>query len=285
MPRRVPSVALVMGAVISVQIGSAVATHIFTSVGPPGATLLRVGVGAIILLILWRPRLGRHDGHAYRDAILFGLTTAAMNLSFYSAISRIPLGIAVTLEFLGPLSLAVLGSRRALDLLWVGFAACGVLLLTPIGGHSIDPIGLLLALLAGTFWALYILFSARVGRAFTGGNGLAIALLAGGIALVPVGVLSAGPRLLDGRVLLIGVAVGLLSAVVPYSLEMEALRTIPTRLFGVLMSTEPAVGALVGLILLRQFLDLRAVVAIILIMAASIGATRSSAESAVPPPA
>lgn len=274
-----------MGAVVSVQTGSAIATHIFTSVGPPGATLLRVGFGAIILLGLWRPRLGRHDRYAYRDAILFGLTTAAMNLTFYSAIDRIPLGIAVTLEFVGPLTLAVLGSRRPLDLLWVGFAACGVLLLTPIGGHSIDLGGLLLALMAGTFWALYILLSARVGRSFTGGHGLAIALLAGTIALLPIGVVTAGPRLLDGHVLLIGLGVGLLSAVIPYSLEMEALRTIPTRLFGVLMSTEPAVGALVGLILLLQILNPRAVAAIVLIMAASIGATRSSREPAVPPPA
>jgi inner membrane transporter RhtA len=274
-----------MGAVVSVQCGSAVATHIFTAVGPPGATLLRVGFGALILLGLWRPRPRQYSRHAYRDAVLFGLITAAMNLSFYSALDRIPLGIAVTLEFLGPLTLAVLGSRRPLDLLWVGFAAGGVLLLAPIGGHSIDPIGLLLALMAGTFWALYILFSARVGRSFTGGTGLAIALLAGGLALLPVGMLTAGPRLLDGRVLLVGLGVGLLSAVIPYSLEMEALRTIPTRLFGVLMSTEPAVGALVGLILLRQFLSLRAVAAIILIMAASIGATRTTTEPAVPPPA
>lgn len=274
-----------MGAVVSVQSGSAIATHIFTSVGPAGATLLRVGFGAIILLGLWRPRPGQYGRHAYRDAILFGLTTAAMNLSFYSALNRIPLGIAVTLEFLGPLTLAVLGSRRPLDLLWVGFAAAGVLLLTPLGGHSIDPVGLLLALMAGIFWALYILFSARVGRAFTGGNGLAIALLAGSLALLPVGLVTAGPRLFDGRVLLIGLGVGLLSAVIPYSLEMEALRTISTRLFGVLMSSEPAVGAVVGLILLRQVLSLRAVAAIILIMAASIGATRSTSEPSIPPPA
>jgi inner membrane transporter RhtA len=282
---RVPSVALVMGAVLSVQTGSALATHIFQAAGPAGATLLRVGFGAVILLALWRPRLRLYGRHAYRDAILFGLTTAAMNLSFYSALDRIPLGIAVTLEFLGPLTLAVIGSRRLLDLLWIGLAAAGVLLLTPVGGLQMDPVGLAFALLAGCFWALYIVFSARVGRAFTGGNGLAIALLAGSLALLPFGIISAGSSLFDGRVLLIGLAVGLLSAVIPYSLEMEALRSIPTGLFGVLMSTEPAVGALIGFLLLRQVLGPRAVVAILLVMAASIGATRESTTNAVPPPA
>jgi inner membrane transporter RhtA len=274
-----------MGAVVSVQTGSAIATHIFTSVGPAGATLLRVGFGAIILLTLWRPRLRRYGRHAYRDAILFGLATAAMNLSFYSALDRIPLGIAVSLEFVGPLTLAVLGSRRPFDLVWVAFAASGVLLLTPLTNHQIDPAGVLFALLAGVFWALYILLSARVGRSFTGGNGLAIALLAGSIALLPVGILTAGHRFLDGRVLLVGLGVGLLSAVIPYSLEMEALRSIPTRLFGILMSSEPAIGALVGLVLLRQVLSLRALIALVLISAASIGATRDSGEPALPPPA
>jgi inner membrane transporter RhtA len=274
-----------MGAVVSVQTGSAIATHIFTSVGPAGATLLRVGFGAIILLTLWRPRLRRYGRHAYRDAILFGLATAAMNLSFYSALDRIPLGIAVSLEFVGPLTLAVLGSRRPFDLVWVAFAASGVLLLTPLTNHQIDPAGVLFALLAGVFWALYILLSARVGRSFTGGNGLAIALLAGSIALLPVGILTAGHRFLDGRVLLVGLSVGLLSAVIPYSLEMEALRSIPTRLFGILMSSEPAIGALVGLVLLRQVLSLRALIALVLISAASIGATRDSGEPALPPPA
>lgn len=274
-----------MAAVVSVQTGSAVATHLFTSVGPAGTTLLRVGFAAVILLTLWRPRFRTYDRHAYRDAVLFGLSTAAMNFSFYSALDRIPLGIAVSLEFIGPLALAVIGSRRVLDILWVGLAAIGIILLTPIAGHQIDPAGILFALLAGFFWAFYILLSARVGRSFTGGNGLAIALLAGSLGLLPIGILTAGTNLIDGRVLLVGLGVGLLSAVIPYSLEMEALRSIPTRLFGVLMSTEPAIGALVGLVLLRQLLSLRAVIAIILIMAASIGATRSDKEPAVPPPA
>jgi inner membrane transporter RhtA len=273
-----------MAAVVSVQTGSAIATHLFTAIGPAGATLLRVGFAAVILLSLWRPRLRSYDRYAYRDAVLFGLCTAAMNFSFYSALDRIPLGIAVSLEFIGPLTLAVIGSRRALDVLWVCLAAVGIILLTPIAGHQIDPTGILLALLAGVFWACYILLSARVGRSFTGGNGLAIALLAGSLALLPVGLFTAGTSLVDGRVLLVGLGVGLLSAVIPYSLEMEALRSIPTRLFGVLMSTEPAIGALVGLILLQQLLSPRAVVAMALIMMASIGATRGSRDPAVPPP-
>src|SRR5579884_3024621 len=161
MLQRAPSVPLVIGAIVSVQTGSAIATHLFHSAGPAGATLMRVGFGAIILMALWRPKLRQYDRRAYREAVLFGLATAAMNLSFYSALNRIPLGVAVTLEFIGPLTLAVIGSRRALDLIWVVLAAAGVVLLTPIGGLHLDPLGIVFALMAGTFWALYILFSAR----------------------------------------------------------------------------------------------------------------------------
>ena len=270
---RVPSTALVMGAVLSVQVGSAIATHLFGTVGPLATAFLRLGFGSLILLAVWRPGLRQFGWHQYRVAILFGLATAAMNASFYSALNRIPLGIAVALEFVGPMTLAVVGSQRALDVLWVVMAAAGIILLTPWGGLHLDIGGVLLALLAGCFWALYIMLSARVGRAFTGGNGLAIAVTAGGIALLPLALVSAGPHLLNVRVLLVGLGVAVLSSAIPYSLEMEALRRLPTRVFGVLMSTEPAVGALVGLVFLQQLLGVRAVIAIVLVTGASIGST------------
>jgi inner membrane transporter RhtA len=263
--------------------GSAVATHLFDSVGPVATAFLRLALGAVLLLAVWRPRLRSYSWPEYRVAILFGLVTAIMNASFYSALHRIPLGIAVTLEFVGPLSVAVVGSRRALDLLWVALAAAGIVLLTPWGGLHLDVLGVLLALLAGCCWALYIVLSARVGRAFSGGHGLAIAVTAGAIGLLPLAAASAGASLLDVRVFLIGMVVAVTSSVVPYSLEMEALRRLPTQVFGILMSTEPAVGALVGLVFLGQVLGIRAVIAIVLVTVASVGASQASSEG-VPQP-
>lgn len=272
---------------MSVQVGSAVATHLFQSAGPVATAFLRLGFGALILLAIWRPSFRSYRWPQYRVAILFGLATAAMNASFYAALNRIPLGVAVALEFVGPMGLAIIGSQRPLDLLWVLLAATGIALLTPWGGLHLDPTGVFLALVAGCLWAIYITLSARVGSAFTGGNGLAIAVTAGGLGLLPFAAVSAGRSLFDARVLLIGVVVAVLSSAVPYSLEMEALRRLPTRVFGVLMSTEPAVGALVGLVLLRQVLGVRAVIAIALVTAASIGSTyaQSGGRDSSPPTA
>lgn len=269
----VPPTALVMGAVLSVQLGSAVATHLFGSVQPGGAAFLRLAVGAIVLVALSRPALRCLEWQSARWAILFGLAVAAMNVSFYSALDRIPLGIAVALEFTGPLGVAVAGSRRILDAIWVVLAAAGVILLTPWGGLHLDALGVLLALLAGLFWASYIVLSAKVGRVFPGSQGLTIALLVGALALVPAGVVGGGSALLLPRTLLLGAAVGILSSVVPYTLELEALRTLPTRVFGVLMSTEPAVGALVGFVFLQQVLGLRSIAAIALVCTAAVGAS------------
>lgn len=235
---------------------------------------MRIGFAAVVLLALWRPRV---RGHAWQDlllATLFGLAVAGMNLSFYSALNRIPLGIAVTLEFAGPLGVAVVGSRRLGDLVWAGLAAAGIVLLTPWGGVSLDPVGVLFALLAGLLWAAYIVLSARVGRAFRGGQGLALAMVAGGIFLLPAGIAGAGIHLLRPNLIVGGMVLALLSSVIPYSLELEALRSLPTRVFGVLMSLEPAVAAAIGFVVLRQVLGIRAVLALILVSIASLGASR-----------
>lgn len=263
-----------MLAVGSVQLGSGVAKHLFYALGPGGTAFLRVGFAAIILLAVWRPRLLGHARKDYALAALFGLVTASMNFVFYSALDRIPLGIAVTIEFVGPLGLAIAGSRRVLDLLWVLFAAAGIALLTPWGGLALDPLGVLFALMAGCFWAMYILLSARVGRAFAGGAGLAMAMTVAGASLIPVGVISARGELANLRLLLVGLSVAVLSSVIPYSLELEALRRLPTRVFGVLMSTEPAVAAIIGFLVLHELLGLRAVIAILFVTVASIGASR-----------
>lgn len=272
----VPPTGLVLLAIVSVQIGSGIARHLFFALGPGGAAFLRVGVAALVLAPLWRPTLRGHSSRSLATAALFGLVVAAMNFSFYLALDRIPLGIAVTLEFVGPLGVAVMGSRRVRDLLWVVLAAVGVLLLTPWGGLHFEPAGIGFALLAGAFWSCYIILSARVGRAFPGGSGLAIAMIVGGLALAPIGIASAGTHLLLPPLLLGGVVVAMLSSVVPYSLELEALRSMPMRVFGILMSLEPAVAALVGLVVLRQVLGPRAIVAIVLVTLASIGASRTN---------
>jgi len=274
------SVGLVLGAVLSVQCGAAAATTLFDQVGPAGTVLLRVLLAAVVLMAVWRPRLRSLRRRAREDLILvagFGVTLAGMNLSFYEALDRIPLGIAVTLEFVGPLTVALLGSRRRLDIAWALLAAGGIVLLSPAPGGSINALGMGLALLAGSFWAAYILLSARIGQAFTGGGGLAAAMVVGSLVLLPVGIAAGGEDLLDLGVLAVGLAVAVLSSAIPYSLELEALRRLPERIFGVLMSLEPAVAALVGLSLLGQDLAPREVVAICLVIVASAGALGTAA--------
>jgi inner membrane transporter RhtA len=237
---------------------------------------LRIAFAALVLVLLVRPKLGGHGRDAYLVAGLFGLALAGMNFSIYLAIDRIPLGVAVTLEFVGPLGVAVAGSRRMLDLLWVVLAAAGILLLAPLGalgGMDLDPVGVAFALLAGCCWAAYILLSARTGSVFPGGTGLVIALCVGTVVLFPFGIAGAGQALLDPKLLLGGFGVAMLSSAIPFSLELEALRKIPARVFGVLMSLEPAVAALAGLVVLGELLEPRAVVAILFVTVAAAGAS------------
>jgi inner membrane transporter RhtA len=261
-----------MGAIGSVQFGAAIATTLFDELGPAGTVLLRTGFAAVALLLLWRPQIRGKAPFQLRDAVLYGLTLAAMNLSFYAALDRIPLGIAVTLEFTGPFAVAVAASRRPSDLLWVALAAGGIVLLSPGVHGSLDVTGALLALLAGVFWATYIVLAARVGQAFSGGQGLTLAMVVATLVLLPSGIVVGGSDLGDPGVLASGLAVALLSSAIPYSLELEALRRLPKGTFGVLMSLEPGVAALVGLVALGQDLSASEVVAIGLVVAASAGA-------------
>ncbi|HEX5848495.1 MAG TPA: EamA family transporter, partial [Rubrobacter sp.] len=275
--RSVPPTALVMLSIFSVQFGAAIAKNLFDSLGPSGTVFLRIGFAALVLLVLVRPKLvGVHGGRAFLVAGLFGLALALMNLSFYQAIDRIPLGVAVTLEFVGPLGVAVAGSRRVIDVLWVVLAAAGILLLAPLGafgGMDLDPLGVAFALLAGCLWASYIFLSARTGSAFPGGTGLVIALCIGTVVLAPVGIAGAGSALLDPKLLLAGFGVAMLSSAIPFSLELEALRKIPARIFGVLMSLEPAMAALAGFVLLGERLGVRAVMAVLFVTIAAAGAS------------
>jgi inner membrane transporter RhtA len=273
---RVPPTGLVLVAVGSVQFGAALAKTLFDEIGSGGTVFLRVSLAAIVLLALWRPRPASRPRRDLVLAALFGLTLAGMNLSFYAALDRIPLGITVTLEFVGPLGVAVAGSRRPLDLLWVALAAAGILLLSDLGGADLDGVGVGLALLAGAFWAGYILLSARAGRVFPGGSGLALAMAVAAVLLLPVGVAEGGAELVAPEILGMGAAVALLSSAIPYSLELESLRRLPARVFGVLMSLEPAVAALAGFVVLSERLVARELVAILLVVAASAGAARGA---------
>ena len=278
---RVPSPALVLGAIASVQVGAAIATTLFDQIGPAGAVLLRLFSAALLLLAAWRPRLRGRSAEELRLAVLFGVVLALMNLSFYEAIARIPLGISVAIEFVGPLAVAVAGSRRRLDLLWVGLAVAGILALTRGPATDLDALGVLFALLAGCMWGAYILLNARVGRAFEGTSGLTLAMCVAALVAAPVGLAEAGGHLFEPQTLALGAAVGLLSSAIPYTLELEALRRIAPHVFGVLMSLEPGVAALAGLTLLGQSLGVRAVIGIALVTVASIGVSRGAREPAM----
>ena len=275
-PSRVPSLPAplyALGAIASVQVGATFARQLFAFIGPNGAVLLRVALGALILLVIGRPGRPRMAGDQWRSVIVFGLVIAGMNLSFYQAIARIPLGVAVTIEFLGPLAVAIAGSRKPLDFAWAGLAAVGVTILSFKGGGAVSGVGLVFALAAAVGWACYILLSQRVGRTVPGPKGLAFALAIAGIALLPFGVASGGARLLQPHNLLAGALVAILSTAIPFSLEFAALRRLSSQAFGVLMSLEPAMGAAAGFVFLNQRLSLLDLVAIALVVAASIGAT------------
>jgi inner membrane transporter RhtA len=271
-------VTLTAGAILSVQAGAAIAFNLFDELGPMGTVFLRVGFAAAVLVGLWRPQVRGHGQEALRMAALFGFVLAGMNLSFYEGLERVPLGIAVTLEFVGPLGVAIFGSRRPRDLLWVALAAGGILLLSPGLGDSLDRLGAGLCLLAGCFWAAYIVLSERVGRAFAGGRGLALALAFGTILLIPGGIAEGGGELLRIDLLAAAFALAMLSSAIPYSLELEALRHLPKGVFGVLMSLEPGAAALVGFVALDQSLSASELLAIGMVVVASAGALRSAAQ-------
>jgi inner membrane transporter RhtA len=263
---------LVLVGVASVQIGSAVATTLFDELGPAGTVFLRTLFAAAVLLAIWRPAAASLRGVALRDVALFGLVLAGMNLSFYLALDRLPLGIAVTFEFTGPLAVAIAASRRALDVAWVGLAVAGILLLAPGIGDGLDAVGVMFALLAGAFWGAYVLLSARVGRGPTGTGGLAVAMGIAAVLMIVPGVAGGGEALLEPELLAVGLAVAMLSSAIPYTLELQALRRLREGTFGILLSLEPAVAALVGLVFLDQGLLTREVVAICLVVIASAGA-------------
>ena len=292
-----PPAILVLTGVVSVQVGAGLAARLFTQVPPAAVTGLRLWTAAVLLAVLGARGLRREvtgliRRRAWPDAavvVAFGLTLAVMNYCIYQAFARIPLGIAVTVEFLGPLAVAVAASRRLLDLAWVALAGGGVALLSRAGdtaaagavhepGASVAGLnvaGLLFALAAAASWAIYILLSAATGRRFPGSSGLTVAMAVAALAVTPAGLVAGGRSLLRPGVLATGAAIGLLSSIIPYSLELETLRRVPAKVFGIWMSVEPAVAALVGLVMLSQSLSLAEWAAIGCVTVASAGAALS----------
>lgn len=281
------SMLLIVGSCTSLQFGAALATQLFPSLGALGVTALRLSIAAIVLLVVIRPRLHRWTRAQWIAVVLYGLALACMNGFFYAAISRIPLGTAVSIELLGPLVLAAILSRRAVDLCWVGLALAGMAALgaeSLIGEAALDPIGVVFALGAATFWALYIRTGARVARLVPGTGGLAAAFTVAMLVLLPFGIPAGVVAATDPQVLLLAVGTALLASVIPYSLELAALRRLPQNVFGVLLSLEPAIAALAGWLLLGQVSGPLVLVAIGLVVVASIGTTLTARAGAAPLP-
>ncbi|MFF7470954.1 EamA family transporter [Streptomyces sp. NPDC008092] len=268
-------VGLVLAGGISVQFGGALAVTLMPRAGALGVVTLRLLAAAVILLVVCRPRLRGHSRTDWGTVIVFGITMGAMNGLFYEAVDRIPLGLAVTLEVLGPLALSVLASRRLINTLWAGLALGGVFLLGGGDFSGLDPVGVGLALGAGAMWATYIIFSARTGRRFPQADGLALAMAVAALLFLPLGIVGAGGRLLDPTTVALGSSVAVLSSVLPYTLELLALRRLPAHTFAVLMSLEPAIAATAGFLVLGQALSASQAAAVALVIAASVGAVRS----------
>jgi len=274
---------LVVLGIGSVQIGAGIAKNLFDDADPLTLVWLRLATSAVVLAALVRPTLRGRTPEDWRVAIAFGVVLGTMNWAIYESFARIPLGIAVTIEFLGPLGLAVAGSRRARDLVWVALAAVGVGLLGAEGG-DLNAAGVGFALLAAVAWTAYILLSAGTGRRWPGLDGLTVASIVATVGMAPFLVAFSGRGLGEPNVVLLGALVGLLSSVIPYSCEITALRTIRPSVFAILMSLEPAAAALAGMLVVHEFLSAVQWLAIGCVILASVGATRTESRLAAPVP-
>ena len=274
---------LVVAGIASVQLGAGIAKSVFDDAAPLTLVWLRLATSAVVLVVLVRPTLRDRTPADWRVAVAFGVVLGTMNAAIYESFARIPLGIAVTIEFLGPLGLAVAGSRRARDLVWVALAATGVGLLG-IERGDLTVAGVAFALVAASSWTAYILLSASTGRRWPGLDGLTVASVVATVMMVPLLAAFSGRGISDPRVVVLGALVGLLSSVIPYSCEITALRTIRPSVFGILMSLEPAAAALAGIVVVHEFLSALQWLAVACVIAASVGATRTESRIAAPAP-
>jgi inner membrane transporter RhtA len=279
--RRIPPTSLLLTSIVSIQVGAAIAVHLFPAIGPVAVTFLRQAFAAVILILVTRRSIDATVRRNARWVILFGVAIAATNLCFYSSIARIPLGVAVAIEFVGPLGLAAATSRKPLDFAWIGLAALGLGLLTPDIGTTLDPIGVAFALVAGAGWASIVVLSRKVGQTVTGHAGLALAMLTAALFTLPFELVIGGLGGLDVTVLAGALVVAVMSTALPLSLEFEALRRVSARTYGIVMALEPVAAAVAGAVLLSQGLDAKLLAAIACVTIAAIGVTISDRRSVV----
>ena len=277
----IPPIPAVLFAIISVQSGAAIAKTLFPAIGAAGTASLRIGISAIILLAIYRPNLFKITPNQWKIVISYGLSLGAMNLIFYLAIERIPIGLAVTLEFIGPLVVAVIGSKRLIDYLWVLLAAIGIVLIAPWSNNGIDLLGVLFALLAGALWAAYIVLGTKVSKIMKGGDAVATGMLFASILIVPFGILENGLTNLTPTFLYLGIALALLSSAIPFTLEMKALAQLPARTFSILMSLEPAAASIFAFIFLQEHLAFNEILAVVFVVIASVGSTITSKRTTI----
>ncbi|MDR6781819.1 inner membrane transporter RhtA [Pedobacter africanus] len=275
---KIPPLPAVLLAIISVQGGAAIAKGLFPLLGAAGTASVRIGFSALILLTAYRPNLKQLSPQQWKAVIPYGISLGAMNVIFYFAIERIPLGLGVTLEFIGPLLLAVFGSKRAIDFLWVALAALGIACIAPWGDQGADLLGMCLALLAGAFWAGYIVLGGRISKLMDGGQAVAIGMIFASAIVLPFGIAGGILNHFSPVMLLSGITLALLSSAIPFTLEMSALKKMPARTFSILMSLEPAVAALCGLLFLKEMLSFYEWLAVALVIIASAGATLSKGK-------
>jgi inner membrane transporter RhtA len=268
-----PPVPAVLLAIISVQCGAAIAKTLFPALGAAGTASIRIGVSALILLLAYRPNLKQITAQQWKIVIPYGLSLGAMNLVFYFAIERIPIGLAVTLEFIGPLLVAIIGSRRIVDYLWVLLAAAGIVLIAPWTNSRIDTLGVLFALLAGALWAAYIVLGGKISKIMNSGQAVSTGMLFAALLILPFGFYENGLINLTPKLFGMGVALALLSSAIPFTLEMKALGQLPPRTFSILMSLEPAAASICAFIFLQEKLNLYEMIAVICVVVASAGST------------
>ncbi|KIA98131.1 transporter [Flavobacterium sp. JRM] len=272
----IPPLPAIILAILSVQCGAAIAKSLFPVLGAAGTASLRIGISAIILLLVYRPNLRMITPPQWKLVIPYGLSLGAMNLIFYLAIERIPVGLGVTLEFVGPLLVAVFGSKRLVDYLWVLLAAIGIALIAPWSSNGIDLVGVLFALLAGVFWATYIILGGKVSRVMKDGDAVSTGMLFASILIVPFGIMENGLSNLTPGLLGMGIALALLSSAIPFTLEMKALGQLPPRTFSILMSLEPAAASICAFFFLQEHLTISQILAVTLVVIASAGATMTA---------
>jgi len=269
----IPPIPAVLLSILSVQCGAAIAKGLFPGIGPIATASLRIGLSAIILLIAFRPNISKLSRKQWKYVTLYGLCLGAMNMVFYMAIARIPIGLGVTLEFIGPLVVAIFGSKKLVDFLWVALAATGIVLITPLTNNGLDPIGILLALLAAAFWAAYIVLGGRISKIMSGGQAVSIGMVFASLLIIPFVFLDGGLARLNPHLLTLGLALALLSSAIPFTLEIRALKQLPARTFSILMSLEPAVASITAFVFLQERLSLKECLSVAFVVIASAGSS------------